>query len=105
MRENCTNKELLELIQACPNLIEKLYKKGRLDLIEAYDMVLGDYNMSMGTLPPYSEGESWGYYYCIDGEKHTVDSGVILKTKAQAQLAAVYDTRYKLENRIKESKS
>lgn len=105
MRENCTNKELLELISACPNLIEKLHKKGRPDLVEAYDMLMGDYNMSFGTLPPYSGRESWGYYYCIDGEKHTVDSGVIIKTKAQTQLAAVYDTRYKLENRIKESKS
>lgn len=100
MKENCTNKDLLELIQACPKLIEKLYKKARLDLIEAYDMVMGDYNMSIGTLPPYSEGESWGYYYCIDGEKHTVDSGVMLKTKAHAQLEAVNATRYKLNERI-----
>lgn len=101
MRENCTNKDLLELISACPNLIDKLYKKARPDLIEAYDMVMGDYNMSFGTLPPYTKGESWGYYYCIDGEKHTVDSGVILKTKAKAQLAAVLDTRYPLNERIK----
>ena len=102
MKENCTNQDLLDLIQDCPNLIEKLYKEARLDFIEAYDMVLGDYDMSFGTLPPLKKGESWGYYYCIDGEKHTVDNGVMLKTKAQAQLAAVYDTRYTIENRIKE---
>lgn len=105
MKDNCTNKDLLELIEACPNLIDKLYKKASLDLIEAYDMVLGDYNMSFVTIPPDGEGKSWGYYYCEDGERHVVDSGVMLKTMAQAQLAAVYDTRYNLEKRIKGSKS
>ena len=27
MKDNCANKELLELVTACPNLIEKLYGK------------------------------------------------------------------------------
>ena len=101
MRENCTNKALLDLIEACPNLIEKLYGKGRRDLIESYDLVLADYNMSFGTIPLSDKGKSWGYYYRIDGEKHVVNDGVMLKTKAEAQLAAVNDTRYMLENTIK----
>ncbi len=99
MKENCTNKALLELIKACPKLIEKLYQKARLDMIEAYDMVLGDYNMSFGTLPP-EKGESWGYYYCIDGERYEMNSGVDIKTKAEAQLEVVNATRYKLNERI-----
>ena len=101
MKNNCANKELLELVKACPNLIEKLYGKRRRDLIESYDLVLADCNMSFGTIPPSDKGKSWGYYYRIDGEKHVVDDGVMLKTKAEAQLAAVNDTRYILENTIR----
>ena len=101
MRDNCANKELLELVKACPNLIEKLYGKGRQDLIDSYDLVLADYNMSFGTIPPLDKGKSWGYYYRIDGEKHVVNNAIMLKTKAEAQLAAVNDTRYLLNNRIK----
>lgn len=100
MRGNCTNKDLLELIEACPFVIEKLREKNMVDLIDAYDILLSDYNMTFGTLPPLEKGESWGYYYRIDGKEHVEDNGIMLKTKAAAQLAAVHDTRYPLNERI-----
>lgn len=100
MRDNCKNKDLLELIEACPLLIEKLREKKMLDLIDAYDYVLSDCNMSFGTLPPIVKGQSWGYFYHIDNDEYVVDKGIMLKSKAAAQLAAVYDTRYKLNERI-----
>ncbi len=100
MRGNCTNKDLLELIEACPYVIEKLREKHMVDLIDAYDMLLYDYKMTFGTLPPFGKGESWGYYYRIDGKEYIEDNGIVLKTKAAAQLAAVHDTRYQLNERI-----
>ena len=100
MRGNCTNIDLMELIYACPYVIDKLREKNMQDLIDAYDSLLFDYKMSFGTLPPYKKGESWGFYYRIDDKECIVNSGINLKTKAEAQLAAVYDTRYELNNRI-----
>lgn len=101
MRDNCSNKKMLDLIEACPNLIDVLRKKNMPKLIDAYDSLFGEFGMSFGTIPPYDKRACWGYYFVIDGEKKEVNSGVNLKSKAEAQLAIVYDTRYILENRIK----
>ena len=104
MRENCTNKELLDMLCGCPNVIQKLQESNFLDLIDAYDALLFRYKMNFGTEAVFNGDKDivlfWSYWYKIDGKKNEIICEERYKTKAEAQLAAVHDTMYELNHRI-----
>lgn len=104
MHNNCTNKELLDMLSVCPNVIKKLRERNWTDLIDSYDALLFDYGMAFGTDAVYKGNTDviayWSYWYRIDGEKHEMNSDWGFKTKAEAQLEAVHATMYDLQKRI-----
>lgn len=101
---NCTNEELLELLDECPEVVEELKKIGYNDLVNSYDALVLRYNMDRVTNPVYKENteevEYFGYWYRIDGIMYDMKEGQICKTKAEAQLASVKETMHELQNRI-----
>ena len=104
MHHNCTNKELLDMLNVCPNIIERLKERNCPDLIDAYDALLFDYRMDFGTDAVYKGNTDviayWSYWYKIDGKKFEMNSDWGFKTKAEAQLEAVHATMYELRERI-----
>lgn len=104
---NCTNEELLKTLEGCPEVVEEMKKIGYNDMVNSYDALLPKYNIDRMTIPVCKEGtdevEYFGYWYSIDGTQH--DSKEICKTKAEAQLAAVRETMYELQKRIKAKKN
>lgn len=104
MKENCTNKDLLDLLNVCPYVIQKLQESNCLDLIDAYDALLFRYKMKFGTEAVFNGDTEivlyWTYWYKIDGKKNEIICEEYYKTKAGAQLAAVHDTMYELNYRI-----
>ena len=104
MHNNCTNKELLDMLSVCPNVIKKLRERNWTDLIDSYDALLFDYGMAFGTDAVYKGNTDviayWNYWYRFDGENHEMNSDWGFKTKAEAQLEAVHATMYDLQKRI-----
>lgn len=101
---NCTNEELLELLQSCPEIIEELKATGYNSMINAYDAILPRYNMDRGT-DPVTKGDSedieyFGCWYTIDGKDYSIAEGHGFKSKAEAQLASVKETMHELKERI-----
>lgn len=105
---NCTNEELLEVLEECPEVIEELKKIGYNDFINSYDALILRYNMDRVTNPVHKENteevERFEYWYRIDGEMYDMKEGQICKTKAEAQLASVKETMHELQKRIVDAK-
>lgn len=106
---NCTNKAMLNMLDVCPNIIEELRTYNRSYLVDAYDFILPKYNMDWYVYPIYNgdaeEVVSWSYNYMTDGTRFEMKGDKGYNTRAEAQIAAVHETMYKLRNRIeKESR-
>ena len=106
---NCTNDEMMELLNDAPEVVEELKKIGYQDLVNAYDALLPQYNMDRVTTPINKEGsdevEGIGYWYRIDGIEYDMKEGEVFKTKAEAQIASVRETVSELRKRIVNSKN
>lgn len=101
---NCTNEELLEVLDGCPEIIEELKATGYNSMINAYDALLPRFNMDRGTDPVTKEGteeiDFFGCWYRIDGRDYNLADGQGFKSKAEAQLASVKETMHELQGRI-----
>ena len=101
---NCTNEELLETLDTCPEIIEEMRATGYSTMINAYDAILPRYNMDRGTnamtREDCNEVECFGWWYMIDGTGYDMKGSQGLKSKAEAQLASVKETMGELQSRI-----
>lgn len=101
---NCTDKQLLKELDNCIIIVEALNNKNRLyhrPLIDLYDLLLDSYNMKMRIISEFDGAVSYfDYLYSIDNEDIKPPYNRHYKTKAEAQLDAVHDTKYKLKERM-----
>ena len=102
----CTNAEMLERLEVCPEVTEELSKKGCRLLIDAYDALLPEYGMSFFAFPVYKNDYNddiayFSYRYMIDNNKYEMSGDQGYKTMAEAQLEAVHETMYELQKRIR----
>lgn len=102
---NCTNEEILDVLDTCPEVVEKLKKTGYQELINSYDALLPLYKMDRGTSPVYKgntdDVEYFEYWFMVDGKQYTMQECERYATKAEAQLASVQATMLELQRRIK----
>lgn len=101
---NCTNEELLNVLDNCPEIIKELKATGYNSMINAYDALLPRYNMDRGTDPVTKEGteeiDFFGCWYRIDDKNIHLINREGFKSKADAQLASVKETMHELQSRI-----
>ena len=106
---NCTDKQLLMELDNCKIIVEALNNKNRLyhkPLIDLYDLLLDSYNMKMKIISEFDGAVSYfDYWYSIDNEEIKPSYNRRYKTKAEAQLDAVHDTKYQLKERMEAKKS
>ena len=102
---NCTNEEILDVLDTCPEVVEKLKKTGYQELINSYDALLPLYKMDRGTSPVYKgntdDVEYFEYWFMVDGKQYNMQECERYATKAEAQLASVQATMLELQRRIK----
>lgn len=104
--KKCTNAEMLEKIDGCPEILNELKKKYQHLLIDAYDAILPEYGMSFLAFPVYKNDYNddiayFSYRYMIDNNKYEMSGDQGYKTMAEAQLEAVHETMYELQKRIR----
>ncbi|MCR5192002.1 MAG: hypothetical protein K6D59_01750 [Bacteroidales bacterium] len=101
---NCTNEELLAVLDTCPEVVEELKKIGYKDLINSYDALLPIYKMDRGTSPVYKDNtddiDYFEFWFMVDGKQYDMPEGERYTTKAKAQLASVQATMIELQKRI-----
>ena len=102
---NCTNEEILDLLDTCPEVVEELKKTGYQEFINSYDALLPLYKMDRGTSPVYKgntdDVEYFEYWFMVDGKQYNMQECERYATKAESQLASVQATMLELQRRIK----
>lgn len=105
----CTNKDILELLDICPLVIEQIKKKEHIYryLYDAYEDVANQYGISLGVAIVY-KGDTdnihhYDYWYKYSDVKVDTTGVKGFKTFAKAQLEVIHQTMYELENRINHS--
>ncbi len=101
---NCSNEEMMAVLDNCPEVVEEMKKIGYKELINSYDALLPTHKMDRGTSPVYKgnteEVDYFEYWFIVDGKQYNMQEDKRYATKAEAQLASVKDTMLELQKKI-----